>query len=190
MKERPILFSSPMVRAILDGRKTETRRVYKPTESSPWEILGEDENGKPWPFVQDEYGDFTLRPCPYGEVGDRLWVRETWADLRGKGFDTEVAYKASTGSEGDEVRKSYGIKWRPSIHMPRALSRISLEITGVRVERLQEITECDALAEGCSRGGSWDTAPSLQYRDLWEQINGPDSWDLNPWVWVIQFKRV
>lgn len=170
---RPILFSAPMVRAILAGQKTQTRRVCK-----------------------DPLGPSLADDCPYGEEGDGLWVRETWlpfdADhiMEGKRF----AYGADTipGSDGDRCRKDFGYKWKPSIHMPRAASRITLEITGVRVERVQEISESDAKAEGV---GLSNIMSSYQ-RDfgmLWQQINGKRpgcAWSDNPFVWVVEFKRV
>ncbi len=198
MKERPILFSAPMVRAILDGSKTQTRRVFK------------QKNGGIWPNRNDLPGmRQILRNCPYGQHGDRLWVREAFADLRGTGIEhrpdpsgplKRYAFAADypPGSNGDEARKEFGVKWKPSIHMPRAASRITLEITGVRVERLQDISEDDALAEGCSstaivhEDGEDYTGhyASEEYQDLWESINGPGSWVANPWVWAVSFKRV
>ena len=199
MKERPILFSAPMVRAILAGTKVQTRRVLKHckckitgAELAACEIAGEV-----------NAGDYTN--CPYGQPGNRLWVRETWMDLQGTGIEratgdlVRYAYAAATppGSHGDERRKDYGLKWRPSIHMPRAASRITLEITGVRVERLQDIGAKDAIAEGVRvhedhhgkpRGSIY--SPVQAYRNLWESINGTGSWDANPWVWAVEFKRV
>jgi hypothetical protein len=133
------------------------------------------------------------RICPYGQPEDRLWVRERWAyhpdfpDLARRAI-----YRADPECEHDADR------WRPSIHMPRWASRISLEITGVRVERLQSISERDSRAEGVtiephhSRGycaGEFLPPEMRAYRDLWETINGPGSWEANPWVWVIEFRR-
>ena len=217
MKERPILFSAPMVLAILGGRKTQTRRKIKDTG-----LYAIDDRYHGSDVAQRERECLATR-CPYGQPGDRLWVRETFADLLGTGIERitgdhgRYAYAADTppGSYGDECRKDYGIKWRPSIHMPRLASRITLEITGVRVERLQEISEADALAEGIKAitkdGGQtikygipdadgfpgtddhgwawkdWQYCRRTAYRDLWQRINGPGSWDKNPWVWVIQF---
>lgn len=215
MKERPILFSAPMVRAILDGRKTQTRRVVKPqptmvTDKSivPW-------NGDSAVLMRLLYQ--SQRGCPYGHPGDRLWVRESgWerpertAKMMREGADTwpRFAYAADDWSDQDRADfKAWGFKARPSIHMPRWASRITLEITRVRVERLQEISEADAIAEGvtihngdescdCGQrifngGGDYTryTATSA-YRDLWESINGLGSWHPNPWVWVVEFKRV
>lgn len=189
-----------MVRAILDGTKTQTRRVVK---GAPMQWLVRDK------FAPEFVADPGNHLCPYGQPGDRLWVRETFADLRGTGIEhrpdtsgplKRFAFAADhpPGSHGDEARKEFGVKWKPSIHMPRAASRITLEITGVRVERLQDISEEDALAEGCTstaivhEDGEDYTGhyASEEYQDLWESINGPGSWDANPWVWVVEFKRL
>lgn len=199
MKERPILFSAPMVRALLAGTKTQTRRAVKP---QPRILAGELLCWKDDALTDDQMG----KRCPYGQPGDRLWVREAWLDLQGTGIErvtgdpSRYAYAADTpsGSHGDECRKTYGLKWRPSIHMPRAASRITLEITGVRVERLQDISEADAQAEGCSLefmtptgddSGSAIYGPG-GYLELWESINGARSWEANSWVWVIEFRRM
>ena len=200
MKERPIIFSSPMVRAILDGKKTQTRRVVKPQPYA---------NGMPEHWSISELAQF----CPYGQPGDRLWVRETWmpdAPRDGTWPDTVFygckclplslipeAYQKpahclfrSTWEGGDLVG------WKPSIHMPRWASRITLDVTGVRVERLQDISESDAVAEGVAGGHvaipgyGYSATPVEHYRWLWEQINGSGSWDANPWVWMIEFRRV
>jgi len=185
MKERPILFSGPMVRAILEGRKTQTRRVVKPQP-------GCDPR-------DDEHLD--MGRCPYGQPGDRLWVREAWhTDERDLEYarakhedamsDSPIYYRA------DPENDNAGCTWRPSIHMPRWASRITLEITRVRVERLQEISEKDAIAEGADpylhpvHPGREGLRHVDGFRSLWESINGPGSWDANPWVWVIEFKRV
>lgn len=217
MKERPILFSGPMVRALLNGSKTQTRRVVKPQPPNHMGTVRGLGN-RDWQFVQDSHtlaDSASTWRCPYGQPGDRLWVREAFADLRGTGIEhrptlssaiQRYAFAADTkaGSYGDDARKQYGIRWKPSIHMPRAASRITLEITSVRVERLQDISEADAIAEGCAKnhnnyywggphkaGGLKQMATARQaYQDLWESINGPGSWEANPWVWVVGFKRV
>lgn len=204
MKERPILFSAPMVRALLAGEKTQTRRVVKPQPFvsldaiSGWAIpVPKKCQGWARDFL-DIKGPNIDAACPYGEVGDRLWVRETFMDLQGTGVEHRpdplgplhrYAYQADTppGSRGDEARKEYGLKWKPSIHMPRAASRITLEVTGVRVERLQDISEADAAAEGVHTDPACPAYDA--YQALWEQINGKGSWDANPWVWVIDFRR-
>jgi hypothetical protein len=208
MKERPILFSGPMVRAILEGKKTQTRRIIKPQPPNgahPFFILCsncEKDEGK-WRFTanKDHLSKTVLGPiaCPYGKPGDRLWVRESFALV------PATAYRCSTGVQqtinpGDPDtcavyregwERSKPGSWGPSIFMPRWASRITLEITGVRVERLQQISDADALAEGCSAADmrSGDSLASV-YARLWESIHGPGSWDANPWVWVIEFRRV
>ncbi len=201
-RERPILFSAPMVRAILAGTKTQTRRMVK---------------GIPLLWLSQSVGftpEFVALPdndaCPYGEPGDRLWVRETFyhepadyvreASVSIPSRPAITVYRADGGFDADQF--DAGCKWQPSIHMPRNLSRITLEITGVRVERLQDISEADARAEGIvhsTRFGGYHTEdgrhfhaadPRQSYASLWEQINGPGSWDANPWVWVLEFRRL
>jgi len=192
MKERPILFSAPMVRALLDGRKTQTRRVCKPMEQ--WvnqecrEVRTHD--GAPHHFLKGAESPIERLRCPYGQPGDRLWVRETVAEI-----SCRLTYRADTDDGAHCVVK----RWTPSIHMPREWSRILLEVVSVRVERLQDIGEADARAEGVTIEDRHTVGycageflpPSIRaYRDLWEQINGAGSWDANPWVWVVEFKRV
>lgn len=187
MKERPILMFAPMVRSLLACTKSQTRRIAKPKHLHFFEQS-----------ASDMLGQWGGRPLPYGQTGDRLWVRETWMDLLGTGIERmtgdRYAYAADTppGSYGDDARKGYGLKWRPSIHMPRAASRITLEITGIRVERLQEISGADCIAEGIDVSSVPDYVFGYQeaYRDLWESINKPGSWDKNPWVWVVEFRRI
>ena len=200
MKERPILFSAPMVRAILNGTKSQTRRVFKA------------QNGGLWPRPNDLPGmRQILRECPYGKPGDRLWVRETWAyHVQAIGSVTDKDGPWVYASDGDHVlQHRLCDRWRPSIHMPRAASRITLEITGVCVERLQDISEADAIAEGIERADDFfgcqcwkvygepegadvvaPNDPIGSYRSLWEFINGTGSWDANPWVWAVEFKRI
>lgn len=255
-KERPILFSGPMVRALLNGSKTQTRRVCKPAAnlSAVIEVPDPLEYGQVYngSHFGDEDGEVQFA-CPYGGRGDRLWVRESWQVARetldyetggeydvwawdeGLGdprkhlkgdarFGTKSAlfYAADgedknpsaffdlLGLDNKTVLRTKEINWRPSIHMPRWASRITLEITSVRVERLQEISEADALAEGITYGPTcdeegrsggyhwdrtredeevWPTAAQA-YKQLWESINGPDSWTANPWVWAIEFRRL
>lgn len=217
-RERPILFSGPMVRAILDGRKTVTRRAIKHQPDVPVTDAIPRRNYPHGPATVDWYwrpqhGHLNGAPshgwdfkCPYGEPGDRLWVRETWMDLRGTGVEhrptpdsplQRYAYGADSppGSASDEARKDFGLKWRPSIHMPRAASRLLLEITAVRVERLNDISYEQARAEGYPAGREAETGGSdmdawLWFRSLWEEIAGPGSYADNPWVWVVEFKRV
>ncbi|HEP9226275.1 TPA: hypothetical protein VDV27_001086 [Pseudomonas aeruginosa] len=188
-RERPILFNDQMVRAILEGRKTVTRRVVKDTGLYAIDaaIHGND-------VALREREALSTR-CPYGEPGDRLWVRETWGlQVRsyGGGAGEFIVYRATNpdaiycrSSEGRE----YPVKWKPSIHMRRHSSRILLEITAVRVERLQDISDPGALAEGVSHSEmhSGDSLVDVFAR-LWESIGG--DWAANPWVWVVEFKRV
>ena len=193
MKARPILFSGPMVRALLSGTKTQTRRVVKTQPS----VLGDEfpgprgRNGVSRAYFPhlDFHRAAMPEVCPYGQPGDRLWVRETWQRAGGNtGF-----WYAATDSEADEGNSPV-THWRPSIHMPRAVSRITLEIAAVRVERLGEITPDDCIAEGAwavdqrelGRGHEAVAA----FRTLWESINGPGSWASNPWVWVLEFRLV
>lgn len=187
IKERPILFSAPMVRAILEGRKTVTRRVVK---------------GSGLNFLADFTPEYVALPenhfCPYGRRGERLWVRETHADI-----GCRLTYRADT----DDGAHCQVKKWTPAIHMFRRHSRILLEITDVRVERLQDISEEQALAEGIIphvRGGwhwhphdpsnvdDWHQfgfkSPAFAFQDLWIGTGG--DWDANPWIWVVEFKPV
>ncbi|MDC8446071.1 MAG: hypothetical protein LV471_09135 [Nitrosomonas sp.] len=183
-KERPILFSVPMVRAILDGRKTQTRRVVKPQP-----LFVADPNV---PFKTASCDPKGIINCPYGKPCDRLWVRETFAiidDESGYG-SAYIEYKASCD-------KPERIIWKPSIHMPRWASRILLEVTNVRVDKLRDISEEDAMAEGYistaivnDAGDDYTGEYAAEaFRTLWKSpINGQGSWDLNPWVWVVEFK--
>ncbi|EFD82597.1 TPA: hypothetical protein ACNTVC_003595 [Escherichia coli] len=218
MKERGMIFNADMVRAILDGRKTQTRLPIKWKQTRFTEI-GEREDGSKWPWSEDaEHACDFWHPCPFGAVGDRIWVRETF---QGPLFDYDLMdnyCKDPTPFEKPEfcVYKADGVPapefydaddelhccWRPSIHMPRWASRILLEITDVRVERLNAINEHDAQAEGVAklRGGFWKhyqpgwTQHQLSARGsfvtLWKSIYGDESWNSNPWVWVIKFKRI
>lgn len=232
MREYPILFSAPMVRALLDGSKTQTRRVVKlpvidkafGCEIAGCEINGELENGQ--------------LISPFGKVGDQLWVRETFTGNKnnfgyradavcgGMGYDgngqkmfikhgyiLDETCKQTYTDNFVEGFNTYGLgyfsgKWKPSIHMPRWASRIQLEITNIRVERLNDCSEADAIAEGIERVGGaasvspWRnyrigesgemslhcSAPTRSYMTLWESINGAGSWESNPWVWVVEFE--
>tara|TARA_E500000305_G_scaffold106512_1_gene105244 strand:+ start:447 stop:1016 length:570 start_codon:yes stop_codon:yes gene_type:complete len=186
-RERPILFNGDMVRAILEGRKTMTRRVMK---HQPGEVTAV---GRPLFFQDGDTGRRVSPKCPYGQQGDHLWVRETFADEAGdtrKYLGDHIYYRA----DGDGVDLQGGF-WTPSIYMPRWASRITLEVTGVRVERLQDISEVDAHNEGITLDmlpyNPADQHPCRTwFRGLWEQINGPGSWDANPWVWVVEFRRL
>lgn len=209
MKEHPILFSGAMVRALLAGTKTQTRRAAKPVRHPDLGNLY-----TPGALVLEHEPQHVIeRACPYGRPGDRLWVREAFDFLPTGAPDDpqacEIVYWA-TGSHEPRIAPLnynpmiYGReKVRPSIHMPRWASRITLEITAVRAERLQDISDEDALAEGvaqivrdrlpmqlCGEYDAIDADAVALYCDLWEQINGPGSWDANPWVWVVEFKRL
>jgi len=203
MKERPIIFSAEMVRAILDGRKTMTRRVIKDVSSiyndHPSNVIDNS-----WSFNLASGGCQNYSPprtyikCPYGHSGSKLWVKETWADALNFGFYTgKYFYRASyiNGGPYDDVKK-----WRPSIYMPRCASRITLEITAIRVERLQDISDGDVLREGVTRemmfSGMFPKPPGAplvaRFKYLWDSLNAERSygWDTNPYVWVIAFKRI
>ncbi len=206
MKERPILFKGEMVRAILDGRKTQTRRVMKQqfTEGETGDFMEiahamKDGIAYFWESEYPEEGSDQIK-CPYGRPGDRLWVRETfnsdWCD--------KTIFKADGGS-AKAAGFSAEPKWKPSIHMPRWASRINLEITNVRVERLCEIIPHDALAEGVDYPHRDDCPPDKRtleaFQLLWDSVfpgvndlnktpTSPVEWGSNPWVWVIEFKRI
>lgn len=200
MKERPILFSAEMVRAILAGEKTQTRRPI--THRHEWAI--EERDGKPWPwhppYVYAE--DDAWMNCPHGVPGDRLWVREAWAPADGRHSVVPIVYRA----DGDD-QPCLDDRWRPSIHMPRWASRLTLEVVSVRVERVNEITEDAACAEGISfqddskdawRGfrsfdGTCLYATAKQaFMQGWDSLYAktPNAWDSNPWVWCVEFRRV
>ncbi|HDZ9786423.1 TPA: hypothetical protein RU390_003296 [Klebsiella variicola subsp. variicola] len=210
MTERGMIFNADMVRAILDGRKTQTRRIMAPQPADDIErgIFPNPEAIGWKSSLRHKHGSTTAHFCPYGKPGDRIWVRETF---QGPLFDYDLmdSYcKDPTPFEKPEfcVYKADGVPapefydaddelhccWRPSIHMPRWASRILLEITGVRVERLQSITLGDICKEvGC---GLYDFRPATYgfqvWEELWKSIYGAESWNTNPWVWVIEFKRV
>lgn len=210
MKERPILFSAPMVRAILDGRKTQTRRVIKPQPTIDrsgnfcWNgsNFGQDFNGPRIQAIASPIPSSRTKRvlCPFGKPGDRLWVRESFwgCDLPGYGDQPCVVYvdewsdKTYQPTEARPWARKFG--HIPSIHMPRDCSRINLEIAGVRVERLQDISEDDAMAEGVTvkpcKPSRACRMGSDAYAELWETINGAGSWDANPWVWVVEFRRI
>lgn len=175
VKERGILLSAPEVLAILDGHKTQTRRIVKPQADCNATALDHTESGACVTLAM-RAGMYSF-PCPYGAPGDRLWVRETF---------NHCAYKPFYRADGP-MHEDW--KWKPSIHMPRWASRITLEITAIRVEQLQDITEEDAKAEGCI--GALGAGCTGAYRDLWDSINAKKyPWSSNPWVWVIEFRRI
>jgi len=171
MKERPIIFNTPMVQAILDGRKTQTRRVVR------YKAYANHDN----PVYPHE--------CPHGIPGDRLWVRETWFDVAN--LEGEPATYRATADHIATRMIEMGSGWKPSIFMPRWASRINLEITDIRVERVQEISEDDATAEGATINMGFPTS-RCWFRCTWDSLNAKRSygWDVNPWVWVISFRRI
>lgn len=202
-----------MVQAILEGRKTMTRRVVKPQpddyglHNHSWFRMSLESELSGWHGTTEETGESREYKCPYGDIGDILWVRETWSLHPSK---EEVVYKA----DGFESEKKF-FKWKPSIFMPKGSCRIKLEIIGIRVERLQDISNADAIDEGIRREfdgtkhwygnelfkdslfnadvidtHAMVTSPKRAFRLLWKSINGKESWDSNPWVWVIEFKRL
>jgi hypothetical protein len=221
IKERPILFSAPMVRAILEGRKTVTRRAVNP-QPVLCDRSGFNWKGHSYGLGSDGAGtvrNFSKYSCPFGTPGDRLWVRETWycnhfevqkgpylqpadmVDLDQAREDGDLVYAADGLTPYEQEQPT----WKPSIHTPRWVSRILLEITDVRVERLKDISEEQALAEGVrpyadhAEFGEWyhvegietySAEPSMSFELLWSSINGTESWTANPWVWVVEFKRV
>lgn len=224
MRERPILFSAPMVRAILEGRKTMTRRVVKLRHGADVVVT----NGQVWKPARVDYAGYV--DCPYGQVGDRLWVRETWnwfdpdeipevrrgrrAPFTGQQGARKIPWVAAYAADGHLEHEHLGLAlWRPSVHMPRWASRITLEITAVRVELLQHISDNDIEAEGTvqwvkdggvvrsphpgfdgwwpDEDGNLYVKPNrVAFCSMWESVNGRLAWDENPWVWVIEFMRV
>lgn len=225
-KDRPILFSGEMVRAILAGRKTVTRRVVKPQPELRARRRGDGPGGWWWKTAHVEMNNWTdptkfaaevAKECPYGQPGDRLWVRETWADTNGEsgpmisykaGGDRflvdesyPVEYSRYPGCDfamwcGDLRRGCEGHAWRPPLSMPRWASRLTLEVTGVRVERVQEISAQDCFSEGISVGAIGPTREACDrvridaFREIWDSLNAKRGfgWDKNPWVWVVEFK--
>lgn len=210
MKERPMIFNAEMVRAILDGRKTQTRRIMKkqpePSKAREGDFYFPCDKMQSMVHVSDfipgnsmipDAHEFFSKCCPFGEVGDRIWVRETWTPAS---VDAEEGHYAPDYRATENGQPVDG-RWRPSIHMPRWASRITLEITGVRVERLNSISQEDAQAEGMkltgwrptysdpdSGGEVW--TPYDNFAQLWESIYGEESWQANPWVWAITFRHI
>ena len=206
-RERPIVFGAPMVRAILDGRKTQTRRIVKPQPPQPfpggvgptWEYWPDREVFVPMGTLVDFTAEMRggIR-CPYGQPGDRLIVRERWATDPCYDHFKPSALKTSWPilyESGDGRCFTRGFhRVRSPIHMPRWASRLTLEVTGVLVERVQEISEADAVAEGTApiniRVDAIDFPYRAGYAALWDSINGKGSWASNPWVWALEFRRI
>lgn len=208
-----MLFSTPMVQAILDGRKTQTRRVLKPQvrACSHQDYTEAEWKNSPTEWtVKEGYAycglcgngieyskNFSGIKCPYGQPGDRIWVREKW-----KPNDILMGWPYHYYAANDTFTHPDNEKWKPPIFMPKAAARIWLEVVDVRVERLQDINENDAVSEGVEQNpdGSWRDyiAPARLWQDaakpsfqsLWQFINGVESWEANPWVWVVEFKRI
>lgn len=217
IKERPILFSGAMVRAILEGRKVKTRRIVKPQPEFSMPLFNLP-NSTTWGYHSGiDWGDpeEPTWSCPYGQAGDRLWVRETWRPALTENehecfaYRATMSYRCNKPMPGDwESMTAINGGWKPSIHMPRKASRIILEVTNIRVERLQDISEEDAIAEGVEReGDQWKcyskcpdhergyfkrTSATASFMSLWDSINAKRgySWDSNPWVWVVEFKQL
>lgn len=217
MKARPILMSAPMIRALLDGRKTQTRRVVKP---QPLFSSCQQSFSTGLAAIADAaFKKFVPDGCPYGQPGDLLWVRESlyrlgrWQQHEDETGERESRWRAAEGicyhADQTELPERNGFSWRsfPSIHMPRRASRLTLELTEVRVERLQDISDADAIAEGIepvfTRAGQkcgwldyqhegdgmgYCTNPRESYASLWESINARGSWELDPWVWCLSFR--
>lgn len=217
MKERGMIFNAEMVRAILDGRKTQTRRLLKQA-TGPSLSVDTVEDSPGVAELSWLYGDgpgyevhehIKLVHCPFGKPGDRIWVRETWAEA-GAGAPDLQLYRANypehVPSRYENVPSAWDVRWKPSIHMPRWASRILLEITDVSVERLNGISEANAEAEGinmealadsqdcydCIADHNMTGRPTAKgaFKYLWESIYGEENWQANPWVWVIEFKVV
>lgn len=213
MKERPILFSAPMVRALLEGRKTQTRRVAEiaslGTASKPFPYLNRQGN-QVWGMRAGGILEHKNVKCPYGQPGDRLWVRETWQHSNHPfgpcNSDCDFFYRADYhddphGYDGEKSLEGKYRQWRPSSNMPRYASRFVLDIVNVRAERLQSITAADAIAEGVQfeqrypiENGCFSPCDEARafnaFLGLWRSINDPESWNANPWVWVVEFRRV
>ena len=206
MAERPILFSTPMVRAILDGRKTQTRRIVKDIPLG-YDFVGASEDKTYLRAITDK-GRVLWTIDPRWHIGDVLWVRETWKELQGA-----PDIEDGTTDTGNYVYKAddeagHVLKWKPSIFMPKEACRIKLRVTDIRVEQLQDISYEDAIAEGIESDcqfyrsnaylhqykdyerGDFDCDSIGSYMTLWESINGKGSWDKNPFVWVITFERI
>lgn len=207
MAERPILFSAPMVRALLAGQKTQTRRAVK--FEGIERVTDRDEflSRSPYPLSRDatpgtvyvgrQCGDVVGLPCPYGKPGDVLWVRETWQQI----YERHDGQRFTEPRQGARYTRSWieyaatadepPPTWRPSIFMPKSACRIKLKITGIRIERLNEISPDDAAAEGWpgpdEQHSIRSSYPIAWYSHLWDTINGRGSWDANPWVWVLSF---
>lgn len=190
MKESPIPFNEPMVRASQSGLKTQTRRVVKAVRQNNTLLIGK--YSKTIMHVLDE-----RLPCPYGQPGDRLWVREAWRVHKDADHlpPRDLPRALTIRYEADHMRDAECGKYRPPMFMPRWACRLVLEIRSVRVERLQDISEADCIAEGCPGGHGaiigypYHATPFEHFRWVWEQCYGKESWDANPFVWVLEYRR-
>jgi len=219
---RPIIFSTPMVQAILNGNKTMTRRIVKPQPAMDTEISYMPNEPIPWqgewnPWKWDtEEGESVSKRCPYGNIGDRLWVRETVfpvviEDYDGHGNEKHTFWYKADNIDEDLKNNYEDSRWIPSIYMPKVACRIFLEITKIKVQRVQDISEEDAIHEGVEcMNGVFNGKPGFWYRNyhskneppvristaigsfqsLWEMINGEESWNTNPFVWAIEYRRI
>ena len=190
---KPIIFSTPMVRAILDDRKTKTRRLVKEDKRGQWVAVNNARNHEygasvPCYLHREVSVDDKSRNIMYPkyDVGDILWVRETWS----KDENGEYVYRANYGTTEDDSFPPSMFKWRPSIHMPREAARIFLRVTNVRVERVQDITAHDAIREGMESEIPFDTVD--EFKELWNNLNAKRGygWESNPWVWVVAFEKI
>lgn len=210
MKQTPILFKTEMVQAILDGRKTQTRRILKrqpdiDPQTGDWLYKGIEGSEEVIPI--NEWVNAKQGSCPFGKPGDLLWVKETFSQYRDFAEDTKdenpFIYKADVDNcgqypcilNGEEVYVNKRNHWKPSLFMPKSAARLWLEIVSVRLERLKHISESDAFNEGVRYINGAYASPGhglcqSRFKDLWESINGPDSWEENPFVWVVEFKRI
>jgi hypothetical protein len=206
MRERPIIFSAGMISALLNGEKTQTRRVIR----FPKRVVAQDftvrdvcedggGNWVAWEVAHPDNANFTKKAypngegfrCPYGKRGDRLWVKETWVQVD---YDLMDVYRADCDAAAEDAVYKLGFKWTPAIFMPRRASRITLEIADVRAQRLQDIATEDAVAEGCP--GCRPDLPNSHavawYSAIWNGLNAKRGlgWDTNPWVWALTFRRI
>lgn len=205
VNEHPILFNGSMVRAIQENRKRVTRRplIPQPKMEFSGKLVNSLNYSEDWMWAGfGNPNDPRYWKCPYGKIGDLLWLRETWCKFEPEHYiDTKYAYRANTDADGDEIRREYircgyPYQWKPSIHMPKEAARIWLEITDLRVERLQDIGPVGVAVEGFT---SYVSNPLLactdlkqQWIDSWDAIYADRGygWEINPWVWVTSFKRI
>jgi hypothetical protein len=198
MKSKPILFSTPMVQAILEGRKTQTRRIVKPQPKKDLEFFGWELHPG---YLQVAFGTGnkvdSFHKFPFGQVGDVLWVRETFRIKHPWGHEAFGYYEYKTHNNNQEIKAPDSSvfqsrpKWKPSIFMPKDAARIWLRITDIKIEKLHDISRGDSMSEGCPFPNvAKETNPFAWFSELWQSINGSLSWNSNPFVWVIEFERI